>query len=728
MNVSEFMKMKNLFLRSKKIKPVTLALFCLFVTLQSLAQSSIEGVDVRTGDNGSVVIDFKFNNGVVQPEVFSTNLPPRLALDFANTDNVSNTRNMAIGKGSAKGLRVVSSGNKTRVVIDLLNQTTHEVTTVNNTLSLKLMSNRTVRNQVSNIKVNVELVDFRRGVNGQGIIQVGLSGPDAVINYSESLGKVSIDVANSNLDESMDKKLDVIDFATPVTYVDARQTGGSVKIDIEVSGPYEKVVYQTGNQYTVEINELDEQAVNNSKLLDDEPVYSGNKVSFNFQDIPVRSVIQLIADASQLNIVVADNVEGNVTLRLNEVPWDQALDIVLQSKQLDQRKRGDVIWVAPAAEIAQREQEKLEALSQKEELEPLDNIFIQVNYARAEELAMLINGETTGEGGNGSGNSLLSDRGSVAFDERTNMLLVSDVPDRLIVIQDLVDNLDRSVQQVQIETRIVVATERFADELGVRFGVTGSHEDKYGNIISTGGSASAVDRLNNAALNRRYTSPSGSGVPTITPDAQLEANIPGPPLGERLNVNLPAASSTAGRWAASILAADFLLDLELSALETEDRGEVISSPRVITANQSQAVIRQGVQIPFEQATSSGATSITFRDAVLSLDVVPLITPDDRVDLTLVVDQDAIGEEVSTSLGGSIPSIDTRSVETRVLVNNGQTVVLGGIYEQIRRTTKSKIPVLGDIPGIGGLFRNKAVQDDKAELLIFVTPTIIKDSL
>ncbi len=722
------MKMKNLFLRSKKIKPIALALFCLFMTLQSMAQSSLQSVDVKTGENGSVVLDFKFDNGVVQPELFSTSLPPRLALDFANTDNVSNVRNMAIGKGSAKGLRVVSSGNKTRVVIDLLNQTTHELTTVNDTLSLKLMNNRTVRNQASSNQVNVELVDFRRGVNGQGIIQVELSANDAVINYSESLGKISVDIANSNLSEAMDKKLDVIDFATPVTYVDSRQTGGGVKIDIEISGPYEKVVYQTGNQYTVEINELPEDSVNNSKLIDDEPVYSGNKVSFNFQDIPVRSVIQLIADASQLNIVVADNVEGSVTLRLNEVPWDQALDIVLQSKQLDQRRRGDVIWVAPAAEIAQREQEKLEALSQKQELEPLDNIFIQVNYAKAEELAMLINGESGTEGSSGGGNSLLSDRGSVAFDERTNMLLVTDVPDRLKVIQDLVDNLDRSVQQVQIETRIVVATERFADELGVRFGVTGSHEDKYGNIISTGGSASAVDRLNNAALNRRYTSPSGSGVPTITPDPQFDANIPGPPLGERLNVNLPAASSTAGRWAASILAADFLLDLELSALETEDRGEVISSPRVITANQSQAVIRQGVQIPYEQATSSGATSITFRDAVLSLDVVPLITPDDRVDLTLVVDQDAIGEEVSTSLGGSVPSIDTRSVETRVLVNNGQTVVLGGIYEQIRRTTKSKIPVLGDIPGLGGLFRNKQVQDDKAELLIFVTPTIIKDSL
>jgi len=726
MNVSEFMKMKNLTLNKVNKKVATFSLLCFFVVNLSFAQSSIEDIDVRTGENGSVVVDFSFSGEVPQPETFSTQLPPRLAMDFSNTVNASSQRNIPVGYGSTKGIRLVSSNDKTRVVVDLMNPVEHEITYSGNVLSLSLQgSNRQARSSTSEAN-SVNMVDFRRGMDGQGIIQIGLTNSDAIINYSESMGKVTVEIDNSQLDAAMDKKLDVIDFATPVTYVDARQSGNDVKIEIDVNGPYEKVVYQTGNEYTIEIEEQVSDTADASKLLDDEPVYSGNLVSFNFQDIPVRSVIQLIADASQLNIVVADNVQGNVTLRLNNVPWDQALDIVLQSKQLDQRRRGDVIWVAPADEIAAREQAKLEALSKKEELGPLDNIFIQVNYAKAEELASLISG--TGESDSGSGNTLLSDRGSVAFDERTNTLLVTDVPERLVVIQDLVETLDRSVEQVQIESRIVVASEKFGDELGVRFGVTGSHEDKYGNIISTGGSASAVDRLNNAALNRRYASPSGSGLPTLTPDTELAANIPGPPLGERLNVNLPTAASSAGRWAASILAADFLLDLELSALETEDRGEVISSPRVITANQSQAVIKQGVQIPYEQATSSGATSIAFKDAVLSLNVVPLITPDERIDLTLKVDQDAIGEEVSTSLGGSVPSIDTRSVETRVLVNNGQTVVLGGIYEQVRRTTKSKVPVLGDIPGIGNLFRNKAVQDDKAELLIFVTPTIIKESL
>ncbi|WP_154222100.1 type IV pilus secretin PilQ [Marinicella rhabdoformis] len=704
-------------------------LLCVFIG-QAAAQSEIQDVNLKTGANGAVVIDFEFSGSAIEPEVFVTNVPSRVALDFSGTVNASGKRNLAIGIGVAKGLRMVSTDSKTRAVIDLISAGEHSVSVTGNTVSLTLSGNRASNTSKKATNSEVNLVDFRRGESGQGVVQLGFDSPNAIVNLTENSEKIMIEILGATLSESMDRKLDVIDFATPVSYVDARQSGSNVKVEIEANGLYDHMAYQTGNQYTLEITEKDVEAVDRSKLLDNEIEYTGNLVSFNFMDVEVRSVIQLIADASQLNIVVADNVQGSVTLRLQGVPWDQALDIVLQSKQLDKRRSGDVIWIAPASEIAQREQEALEALSKKEELEPLDNIFLQVNYAKAEELAALISGDVQGGGGSGGGeNSFLSDRGSVTFDERTNTLLVSDVPDRLKVVQQLVDSLDRSVQQVQIESRIVVATEKFGDELGVRFGINGSHEDRYGNIISTGGSAAAVDRLNNAALINRYTSASGSGVPTVQPDySELSNPIAGAPLGERLNINLPTAASSAGRWAASILAADFLLDLELSALETEDRGEVVSSPRVITANQTEAVIKQGVQIPYEQATSSGATSISFKDAVLALTVTPLITPDDRVDLTLKVDQDAIGEEISTSLGGSVPSIDTRSVQTRVLVENGQTVVLGGIYEQVRRTTRSKVPVLGDIPGLGNLFRNKAVQDNKAELLIFVTPTIIKESL
>ncbi len=687
------------------------SLILCFLMSQANAQSTIENITLNSGDNGAVKITFEMSGEMTEPKVFSTNLPPRLALDFENTLNNSGMDSQSIGMGQAKGLRVVSAGNKTRAVIDLTGPSEHSIATDNNTVTVTVMPGERFVQRDSSYKTTVNDIDFRRGEEGQAVVQIGLSDPNAIINISENMDKVVIEVANAVLDESLDLKMDVIDFATPVKYVDARQRGQDVKIELEAMGSFEKMAYQTGNRYTVEVAEQKVDTASTSRLLEDEIEYDGHLVSFNFQDIPVRSLLQLIADASQLNIVVADSVQGNVTLRLNNVPWDQALDIVLRSKQLDQRRRGDVIWVAPAAEIAELEQKKLEALSKKQELEPLDNIFIQVNYAKAEDLANLIRGEAGGQGGGGGGggggtNKLLSDRGSVTFDERTNTLLVTDVPDRLRVIQNLVDTLDRSVQQVQIESRIVVASEKFGDELGVRFGVTGSHEDRYGNIISTGGSAAALDRMNNAALINRYNSSSGSGLPTVTPDDESSSPIAGPPIGERLNVNLPAAASSAGRWAMSILAADYLLDLELSALETEDRGEVISSPRVITANQTQAVIQQGVQIPYEEATSSGATSIQFKDATLSLEVTPLITPDDRIDLTLNVKQDAIGQEVSTALGGSVPSIDTRSVQTRVLVSNGQTVVLGGIYEQVRRTTRSKVPVLGDIPGLGALLEIK----------------------
>jgi type IV pilus assembly protein PilQ len=716
--------MKNQMYNSKMM--LLKSLMLMVFSFQVYGQNAIDSVDLKTGENGVIIVEFSFDATPVLPEEFSTNLPPRLALDFKNTVNTSGVKNMNIGTGDTKGLRIVTANEKTRVVVDFMKAVDHSIKVAGNKLQLMIMGKTSVQQNTGDSSTTVEFIDFRRGTEGQAVINLTLSNNSVPINLSEINGKVIIELSDSYLAEEMDRKLDVIDFATPVTYVDARQSSDSVKVEIEANGAFDKLAFQTGNQYTVEIKEKSVESVEQSKLLTEEIEYSGNLVSFNFQDIPVRSVIQLIADASQLNIVVADNVSGNVTLRLNNVPWDQALDIVLQSKQLDKRRNGDVIWVAPASEIALREQEQLEAISKKAELQPLDNIFIQVNYAKAEDLANLIQGGGGDE--SSGGNSLLSDRGSVTFDERTNTLLVNDVPDKLKVIQELVNTLDRSVEQVQIESRIVVASEKFGDELGVRFGINGSHEDKYGNIISTGGSAAAVDRYNNAALINRYTSPSGSGLPTVIPSDTASDPISGAPLGERLNVNLPTVASSAGRWAASILAADFLLDLELSALETEDRGEVISSPRVITANQSQAIIKQGVQIPYEQATSSGATSISFKDAVLSLNVVPLITPDERIDLTLKVDQDAIGEEISTSLGGSVPSIDTRSVQTRVLVDNGQTVVLGGIYEQVRRTTRSKVPVLGDIPGIGGLFRNKNIQDNKAELLIFVTPTIIKESL
>jgi type IV pilus assembly protein PilQ len=716
--------MKSRIQKNIKLSQILIVLVSMMITTSLFAQANLESVDYNNKLNGSVEFTFVFDGNIDKPDVFMTAKPARLAIDMPNVVNNSGVKLLSIAKGNTKSLRVVSTSDKTRAVIDLFKSAHHELEVKGNELLVTVFGNSSITSKSSNnSKYNVENIDFRRGDKGQGRVIVTLNKPGIVINVRETAETIKLELNSTDLPENLDNKLDVIDFATPVSYVDVRQRNGNVTIEISANGNYEHYAYQTGLQYIIEINEIVDEAASGARALDQEVVYEGNKVSFNFQDIPVRAALKLIADASDLNIIIANSVEGSVTMRLIGVPWDQALDSVLNSKQLDKRQQGNVIWIAPATEIAEREQQKLLSLQEKEEFEPLKTIYIQVNYSKAGELAALL----SGEGGEESAGGLLSDRGTVTYDERTNTLLVSDIPDRLVVVQGLVQALDVAIKQVQIESRIVVASDKFGDELGVRFGVNGSKEDSHGNILSTGGSLAGLDRLNSASINNRINSPSGSGLPNFTPGINGSPII-GPTLGERLNVNLPAAAGNASKWAFSILAADYLLDLELSALETEGRGEVISTPRVVTTNQTKASIKQGVQIPFEEASSSGATTIQFKDAVLSLEVTPLITPDDRVDLTLKINNDSIGENVPTSFGGSIPTIDTRSIETRVLVDNGQTIVLGGIYEQIKRSDKSKVPVLGDIPGLGALFRNKTVQNDKAELLIFVTPTIIKESL
>ena len=724
-------RMKSRICKKIKLSQILITVMTMMISSSLLAQSNLESVDFSNNLNGSVEFRFDFDSQIEKPEVFMTTKPARLAIDMSNVVNSSGVKLLSIAKGNTKSLRIVSTNEKTRAVIDLYQSAHHELQVNGNELQVKIFGNKVGSSSSNNknSKYGIENIDFRRGEKGQGRIIVTLNKPGVVVNVRDTADTIKLELNATDLPENLDNKLDVIDFATPVSYVDVRQKNGNVNIEISANGNYEHFAYQTGLQYVIEVSEVVEEVVSGSRALDQEIVYEGNKVSFTFQDIAVRSVLSLIADASELNIVVADTVEGSVTLSLNNVPWDQALDIVLNSKQLDKRQKDNVIWIAPAKEIAEREQQKLESLKEKEEFEPLKTIYIQVNYSKAGELAALLSGESTGEDGAGAGanGGLLSDRGTVTFDERTNTLLVSDIPDKLIVVQELVKALDIAIRQVQIESRIVVASDKFGDELGVKFGVNGSREDGHGNIISTGGSLDGLDRLNSASINNRINSPSGSALPNFTPGLNGGA-ILGPTLGERLNVNLPAAAGNASKWAFSILAADYLLDLELSALETEGRGEVISTPRVVTTNQTKASIKQGVQVPFEEASSSGATTISFKDAVLSLEVTPLITPDDRVDLTLKINNDSIGENVPTSFGGSIPTIDTRSIETRVLVDNGQTIVLGGIYEQIKRTDRSKVPVLGDIPGLGAFFRNKTIQNDKAELLIFVTPTIIKESL
>ena len=417
----------------------------------------------------------------------------------------------------------------------------------------------------------------------------------------------------------------------------------------------------------------------------------------------MRAVLQLLADTSGLNIVVSDTVQGNVTLRLKNVPWDQALDIVLKTKGLDMRQVDNVVIVAPADEIAAREKLELEARAEIQELAPLRSEFLQVNYAKASDLANLLE--------SGADNSLLSDRGSVTIDERTNTLLVYDTAERLADIRRLVSTLDIPVRQVLIESRIVVVNDDFSRDFGVRLGATYVNERNDG-VITTTGSGEGADTI------------VGSAIDNLNDTGQVSP-VQVPSLGDRYGVNLPI-DNPAGKIALAILDSDYLIDLELSAAQAEERAEIISSPRVITANQKEAIIEQGVEIPYQESASSGATTTQFKKAVLSLSVTPQITPDDRIIMDLTVTQDTVGENVFSATGGLVPSIDTRKVVTQVLVNDGETVVLGGIFETERRETENKVPFLGDLPGVGVLFKSKSRVSDKRELLIFVTPKILRE--
>ncbi len=706
-------------------------------TGNALAQSVLEDVSFSTGSGGAVDIILSLSGGVPEPQIFTTDNPARIAVDLMDTTNAMSQRSVDIGTGATRSVSAVEAGGRTRVVIDLFRSAPFETRVEGDRLIVAVQAGSgssivSVAQQqpgssslaaARSDTLSVENVDFRRGSNGEGRVIVTFSDSGANVDLSKQGERLRAYIYNTEIAQELEERLDVMDFATPVDLIDTMRDGNRIRMDIFVRGDYEHLAYQTGNQYIVEIQKFEEEELSPEELILEPREYEGTKVSFNFQDIPVRAVLQLIADVSGLNIVVSDSVAGNVTLRLQNVPWDQALDILLQAKSLDMRENGNVVWVAPATEIAAREQQMLQALKDKRELEPLRSTFVQVNYAKATDLKDIIESAASGSAADGAG--LLSARGSVTVDERTNVLLLTDTPDRLGEIRELVNRLDRPVRQIQIESRIVIATDSFSDEIGVRFGLTGGYEDNDGNVLSVAGSSNATDRMNNLALVNRQVNGNRSSFPVIAPD-NPPAGISVPPLGERLNVNLPA-SGAAGSWALGLLTSDYLLDLELSALESEGRGEVISSPRLITANQREAFIQQGVEIPFQQAASSGATNIQFKDAVLELRVQPLITPDDRVILDLAVKKDTIGQLVPVEGGGTVPSIDTREIQTQVLINSGQTVVLGGIYEQTIREDSNKIPLLGDIPALGNLFRQRSSQNDKSELLIFITPTILNDS-
>ena len=694
------------FMRNKRSGASLGVLVLLLTTSFAWGDTVVTGANYHTNSSGGVSIVLSTEGDTPTVSVFATDSPARIVLDLAATDSNVESSAVSVGSGVVEGFTTLGAGGRTRLMVDLSRMTEYDYRAEGGQVVLDIAggSSSSSSASVSGGDLSVESIDFRRGENGQSRVIVSMNREGANVAVNSLGSRVKVDIYDASLPDSLNKRIDVVDFASPVQMIDVSRRGSSVGLDLSVGIPVEHLSYNSGNDIIIEVSEL-EAAVQEELAVEfyADKTYTGSRVTFNFQDIPVRSVLQLIADVSELNIVVADNVSGNLTLRLKNVPWDQALDIVLDARNLDMRENGNVLWIAPTAVIAQREQQLLQAAQDRRELEPLVTRLIDVSYSTAEELTALIESssqQNLGESG------LLSERGSVAYDERTNTLLITDTFGRVEAIEKLVNELDRPVRQVQIESRIVIANSDFAHELGVRFGVTALHQGS--NILAIAADGEGADLVN----------------PATDPNLLGLIDIPG--ISQRYNVNMPTTNSGAGSIGLSFLTGDWLLDLELSALESDGEGEVISTPRVVTANQAEAFVQQGVEIPYEESTSSGATSVQFKEAVLELRVTPLITPDDRVQLELEIKQDTVGVIYQTARGGSVPSIDTRELSTSVLVNNGETVVLGGIFQDERNRNTDKVPFLGDIPGLGNLFRRNSNAIRKRELLIFVTPTIVED--
>src|SRR6056297_1404259 len=672
------------------------ALVLLFACAGTYAQdapgNTLQDIQVQSLPGQQVELRLILSGPAPEPLSFTIDNPARIALDLPDTALGLSSRRRDVDLRMLDTVLTAEANGRTRVVLNLDSMVPYETRVSGNTVVLTLGEGGDMVAETTTFtgtpstspaaasgRRAIENVDFRRTREGGGRVIIDLTDPSTPVDIRQEGGRVVAVFKGTDLPGELIRRLDVQDFATPVTTIDAVRVNNDARVLISADGDYEQLAYQADDVFTIEINPVVEEEEQAASLFAEDKDYEGERVTLNFQDIETRAVLQLLAEISGRNIVVSDTVQGNVTLRLNSVPWDQALDIVLTTKGLDMRQNGNVIIVAPAEEIAAREKADLETKQAIQELEPLFSEFLQVNYAKAGDLAALIK---EGE------NSLLSDRGSVAIDERTNTLLVQDTVDRLRDVRRLVQALDIPVRQVLIESRIVVVNDDFSRELGVRLGLTAVQENSSDGLFSVTGTSAGADVITASALEN--LADTGQPFP-----------VEAPSVNNRYNVNLPV-NNPAGQIALAILDSDYIVDLELSAL-------------------------QGVEIPFQESSSSGATTTQFKKAVLSLTVTPQITPDDNIIMDLQVNSDSVGELVASATGGFVPSIDTREIRTQVLVRDGQTVVLGGIYETERREVANKVPLLGDIPGVGALFRSTQNVANKSELLIFVTPKILEEN-
>ena len=687
------------------------AAFALTLTSQSMA-SVVEEISFTSRSGGKFEIRMDFDSVPEDYKGYTVEKPARIALDFANTKSGLDRKRFSLPYGNATAVMVVEAGDRTRMIVNLVKLVPYETRVEGNSFFVTVGEggqgdytkpasdpNAVMAKveKVLDVEAMITDLQFQRTTDGEGRLLLDLSNPNVDVNVYSEAGDIKVQFKDTAVPERLLRRFDVTDFATPVYSVDVNTTELGTVLTLKTAKDFDYLAYQTDNQYVLSVKALSVEEVEDRR---NEFAYVGDRISLNFQDIEVRAVLQLIADFTELNLVASDTVTGRITLRLQNVPWDQALELVLKTRGLDKRQIGNVLMVAPADEIAERERQQIEANKQIAELAPLNTEFIRIRYAKADAIVDLFSA------GSEDGGSLISTRGSVIVDPRTNSLIVTETAAKLAEIRNLIDLVDIPIRQVMIEARIVIAQSNLDDELGISWGGGHTNNNFFGNALSISGDLENVTNLNQSIID---------GLPG-------SVSLPG-----SLLVDLGVAEP-AGSFAVGFTSKDVFLTAELSALEAVGKGEVVSQPKVITGDKQKASIKSGTEVPYQESSAGGATATQFKEAVLQLDVTPNITPDDRILLDLVINQDSIGDLVPSGNGGSIPTIDTTELTTQVLVGNGETIVLGGVFRTEDLEKVSKVPVLGDIPVMGQFFKSTSTSRTKTETLIFITPRILADSL
>ena len=692
-----------------RVSRAVVALLMSLVAGAAFAGPVVQDIEFSSKSGGKFEVRLEFNETPPDFKIYAIEKPARIAVDFLGTSSSLDQKRYSLPYGNANKALVLESGDRTRLVVELVKLVPYETRVKGNSLFLIVgqEGNEYLKSTSDPLQLStgvVEVIDavseirdlqFQRTGDGEGKLTLELTNPKVDVNVFSEGGEVNVQFIDTTVAQRLMRRFDVTDFATPVDSVDVNTTVRGVTLVLKTTGDFDYLAYQADNQYVISVKPLSKKEAERRK---NEFTYVGERISLNFQDIEVRAVLQLIADFTELNLVASDTVSGRITLRLQDVPWDQALDLVLKTKGLDKRQVGNVLMVAPGAEIAERERQQIEANKQIAELAPLRSEFVRIRYAKALDIVGLF------EAGSEDGGSLTSPRGSVVVDVRTNSIIITDTEAKLAEIRDLLALVDIPVRQVMIEARIVVAQSDATKNLGIEWG--GGYLNKSDdNIVSVSGDTTNVVSLTDSAIAGTLASVSYPGA---------------------LLVDLGVASTSG--FAIGFASSDLFLTAELSAMEDEGEGEVVSQPKVITGDKQEASIQSGTEIPYQESSPSGATTTAFKAAVLALFVTPNITPDDRIILDLRVNQDTVGAFVPSGNGGRVPTIDTTQLETQVLVGNGETVVLGGIFktEDIERV--NKVPFFGDIPYIGAFFRSETQVHKKTETLIFITPRILADTL